>query len=129
MTPRRLLAVLLLALGAAGGVPVGRGLAAPAGASISSPLPADALPVPPPRQRRIDEALQQFAPAPVPDPDLQRPQADIKAAQPRTQVVPNLFTPPERRVGDGYVSGSAGTYDPDRRTRASPSLNLLVPLK
>lgn len=129
MRPPRLLSVLLLALGAAGGAPVGQVLAAAAGASITSPLPADALPVPPPRPRRIDEALQQFAPAPVPDPDLQRPLADIKAAEPRTQVKPNLFKEPERRDGDGYVNGSGGTYDPDHRIRPSPSLNLLVPLR
>lgn len=112
----------------AGGAPIGPTLAAPKKATIAAPLPADALPVPPPKPRKPD-ALLQFAPAPIPDPDLQRPAADIKADQPRTKVVPSLFKQSERLSGDGYVSGSAATYDADHRLRPSPGISFLVPLQ
>ena len=98
------------------------------GTTIAAPLPASALPVPPPSPKPL-ETLRNYAPAPVPDPDLQRPRADVIADEPRTRVEPNLLNSTDRRSGDGYVSGSAGTYDADRRLRASPVLNLLVPLK
>ena len=106
-----------------------------AGPTMSDPLPADALPVPPPRAEveahpaATLRATQGFTPAPVPNPDLQRPRADVLAEQPRTSVGLNLFNPPDRRNGEGYVRGSAGDYDPDRRLRASPGLNLRVPLQ
>ena len=128
MKPRDLLAVLLLALGAACGAGIGQTLAASNGGSISAPLPADALPVPPTKPRHI-QSLQQFAPAPVPDVDMPRPRADVKADEPHTKVVPNLFKEPERRTGDGYVSGSGGTYDGDHRSRPSPGINVLVPVQ
>ncbi len=128
MKRRDLLAVLLLALGAACGAGIGQTRAASSGTSISAPLPADALPVPPPKSRRI-QTLQQFAPAPVPDVDMPRPPADVKADEPHTKLVPNLFKQPERRSGDGYVSGSGATYDGDHRSRPSPGINVLVPVQ
>lgn len=128
MTARHVLPVLLLAAGAVCGAPPGQALAAAKGATMAAPLPANALPVPPPPPPQL-QAMQEFAPAPVPDPDLQRPLADVMADRPRTKVVPNLFKPTERVHGDGYVTGSAGTYDGDTRLRPNPVLNLLVPLK
>ena len=119
---------VLLAAGMACGALSCGALAASTGTTISAPLPADALPVPPPKAGQF-QALQGFAPAPVPDPDLQRPRADVLAEQPHTKVVPSLFDQSYRRSGDGYVKGSAGEYDTDRRFRASPGINLRVPLQ
>ena len=74
--------MLLLAVGVAGGASLRVTLAASAGTTISAPLPANALPVPAPK---IGSGLtaQDFAPAPMPDPDLQRPLADRLAEAPR----------------------------------------------
>lgn len=131
MTRHHLLVLLLLGCGLASVVPVGPARAASAGSSMATPLPADALLVPP-RAAKPDAGLSAsgFAPAPMPDPDLQRPLADMMAERPRTAVVPNLFgQQPDRPRGEGYVQGSAGQYDPDRRLRPSPSVNLKVPLE
>ena len=128
MSPRRALPVVLLVLGAAVAAPTGPALAASAGTTISAPLPADALPVPAPKSNSLLTA-QGFAPAPMPDPDLQRPLVDRMAERPRTAVVPNLFNQADRRNGDGFVQGSAGQYDPDHRLRPSPTLNLRLPLQ
>jgi hypothetical protein len=121
--PRHLLPALLVVLGVAYGA-----RAESTGGTISRPLPSDALPVPPPRTEQVLSS-QGFAPAPVPDLDLQRPRADVLADQPRTQVLPNLTKRPDRPNGDGFVDGSAGTYDPAHRFRASPGINLTVPLQ
>ena len=124
--PPHLLVALLLAFGVT--APGGPALAASSRDAMASPLPADALPVPPPKPAKLP-GQPVFAPAPVPDPDLQRPLADVDADRPRTKVVPNLFKQSERRTGDGFVNGSAGTYDSDHRLRPSPEINLRVPLQ
>jgi hypothetical protein len=129
VSPRRAIPVLLLALGMAGGAPIGQTMAATSGSTMSAPLPAEALPVPPPKPGPGLNATG-FAPAPMPDPDLQRPLADLMAERPHTAVVPRLFERADRANGEGYVEGSAPQYDPpDRRSRPSPSINLRVPLQ
>ncbi len=121
------LAVVLLALGMAGGTCAGRPLAAAVGTLISAPLPANALLVPAPGPGPVFSA-EGFLPAPVPDPDLQRP-TDRAADGTHAAVVPHLGSPVERRDGQGFVQGSAAQYDPDRHLRASPSISLRVPLQ
>jgi hypothetical protein len=126
--------VVLLAGLLAGLLTCGPGMAAQAAStrtpSIAAPLPANALPVPPqPRKSETFSALEGFAPAPVPNPDLQRPLSDILADRPRTEVVPSLFNKSDRRGGEGYVRGSAAQYDPDHRFNPSPGINLKVPLQ
>ncbi len=128
MTPTRWLAALLLTLGMACGVSVARAPAAAIGTSIAAPLPANALLVPAPSPSQALTAPG-FAPAPIPDPDLQRPPGDLALERPRTAVVPTLGSPTDRRDGQGYVQGSAAQYDPDRHLRATPSLSLKVPLQ
>jgi len=94
----------------------------------AAPLPPDALLVPPPPV--VLPARPGFVPAPVPNPDLQRPLADLMDQRPRTEVAPSLFSQPDRRKGEGFVPGSAATYsEPDRRIRPSPGINLRVPLE
>ncbi len=117
--------VLLLALGLASGAQ-----AASTGTTFSAPLPSKALPVPPvPPATPPLQLRQGYDPAPVPDLDVQRPQADRLAEQPHTEVVPSLFDSKARRQGDGYVPGSARQYDANTRLRPSPGINLRVPLQ
>ena len=115
--------VLLLALGLACGAQ-----AASTGLTMSAPLPANALPVPPipPPPQHPQHG---FAPAPVPNLDLQRPLADLLAERPHMEVVPNLFGQRDRRNGEGFVPGSAAQYDPNRRLIPSPGINIRVPMQ
>jgi hypothetical protein len=123
MTSFRAVLAILLVLGLSGGA------AAATGSSLASPLPASALPLPP----RLPlpggaQAEDGFAPAPVPNPDLQRPRADTE--QPHTQITPNLFdTPKDHAAGSGFLPGSAAQYDPDRRLHPSPGIVIKVPLQ
>jgi hypothetical protein len=107
-------------------------------AAMAAPLPAMAephasgvvvpgLPVPP---QPLD-TLRDYAPAPVPNVDLDRPLADQRAERPRTEVSPSLFNERARRNGNGYLPGSAAQYDPNesRGFRPTPGINLRVPLQ
>jgi hypothetical protein len=116
--------VLLLALGLACGAQ-----AASTGLTISAPLPANALPVPPipPPPQHPQHG---FAPAPVPNLDLQRPLADLLAERPHMEVTPSLMEQQkDRRHGEGFVPGSAAQYDLDRRFHPSPGINIRVPMQ
>ena len=116
---------LLLALGlcCAGAPPP------PAGALPVPPLPpASDLPVPPPLPPQW-QAMQNSSPAPVPNRDMQGLGDDSTAAQ--THVHMSLKMAPEsgHPPGEGFVNGSAGQYDPDRRSPLSPGISLKVPLQ
>jgi hypothetical protein len=83
----------------------------------AAPLPVPPLPEPPPLEA-----------APIPNLDVERPR-DPQAARARTEIEPNLFVQREERRGDGFVQGSVGRYEADRRQRVTPGVNLRVPLQ
>jgi hypothetical protein len=129
VTARTVLLALLVAGGSAALAP-GATLAAQGGAQrgtngtlVATQIPSGALPVPP-----QPAPPQDFAPAPVPNKDVERPR-DQTVERPRTEIAPNLFTQKEERRGDGFVQGSVGRYEADRRQRVTPGVNLTVPLQ
>jgi hypothetical protein len=93
------------------------------GMFVATPLPATALPVPP-----LPEPPPTFEAAPIPNLDVEGPR-NPQAARSRAEIEPNLFTQKEERRGDGFVQGSVGRYEADRRQRVTPGVNLRVPLQ
>jgi hypothetical protein len=93
------------------------------GMFTATPLPANALPVPP-----LPEPPPAFEAAPIPNLEVERPR-DPDGARARTEIEPNLFTQREERRGEGFVQGSVGRYEADRRQRVTPGVNLRVPLQ
>jgi hypothetical protein len=81
------------------------------------------LPVPP-----QPEPPPAFEAAPMPNQDVVEPR-DPQAARARTEIEPNLFVQREERRGEGFVQGSVGRYEADRRQRVTPGVNLRVPLQ
>jgi hypothetical protein len=122
-----MLALLAAAVLAPGPSFAAQGSSAQGGANgmfVTTPLPAASLPVPP-----KPEPPQSFEAAPVPNLDVERPRTGAEAQPARTEISPNLFTQKEERRGDGFVQGSVGRYEADRRQRVTPGVNLRVPLQ
>jgi hypothetical protein len=90
----------------------------PTNGMIASSLPVPPQPEPPPA----------FEAAPIPNLDVERPR-DPTETRTRTEIEPNLFVQKEERRGDGFVQGSVGRYEADRRQRVTPGVNLRVPLQ
>lgn len=106
---------------------LGHGKSAALG-SLHRPAADVTLPVPPLPPADMVHAQEGFRPAPVPNLDA-TPPVDADAEKPHTELVPSLFAKPDLRSGDGYVPGSASSYDPDRRWHAAPSLTVKVPIQ
>ena len=90
-------------------------------------MTAAALPPPPPPPP-AEQPEQAFVPAPVPNPDMQRPASSADNG-PSAQLTPNLASRQGHYPGQGFISGSAANYDPNRRFHPSPGLRLSVPLQ
>jgi hypothetical protein len=65
----------------------------------------------------------------VPNVDLDPPRVAQPSERTRAEISPDLFIRREENRGSGFVSGSAGRYEPDRRMRVTPGINLKVPLQ
>jgi len=115
----------LLAALLTGGLPHAEALARSQGVALAAPLPAPLLPV----QAAPAQPSQGFAPAPVPNVDLDPPRAAQPAERPRAEISPDLFIRREELRGNGFTTGSAGRYEADRRMRVTPGINLKVPLQ
>jgi hypothetical protein len=74
-------------------------------------------------------APKTFTPAPVPDISLEDPVSPHAAAGPGFGITPNLVHRPVAAIqSDGYMPGSTMQYDPSRRLRSSPGVQLSLPL-
>ncbi len=123
---RRLIAITLQVL------PV---LAAPAFAQRASAAAPTAFPpilLPPTTPGSLKQTpstpLPVYAPAPMPDQDLQSP--DMARAVPTgPALAPSLWHPKQKDVSNnGYVPGSTMQSEQVRREKPLPGLHLIVPL-
>ena len=115
---RRTISALLLALGLC------------YGARAATVPPAAPLPVPPPLPPQW-QAMQDSSPAPVPNPNVPGPSASPTAETPLSNMTLRMAPQKEHRPGDGFINGSAGQYEPERRSNssASPGVRIRVPLQ
>jgi len=116
-----LVAALLLTAGASQppGTPVA--LADPiGGTALAAPQLVPARPAP-------GAALPTFAPAPVPDLDLDDG-AFHRDGPAKVELTPNLFHQHQSFLGDGYTPNSTIQGEQTKRLRPTPGLNLSVPL-
>jgi hypothetical protein len=104
-------------------------------ALVDQPLPVPPVPPPSPRQKSAvpqnapaSSSWTAFAPAPVPDSDLDNPTRPLDSGH--VELTPGFVHPfYKSRQGDGYTPYSTLEEGQHSRYRPVPGLNLSVPLE